>query len=265
MPSFSGLATDNYQGSTISNSNGTKDTFDKVSSGPKTITLTLKRKNTDKTYTDYLTQESSLSNIQDKADDNKSSKFYFTAPFPLVDGYYQSTIVLKDSAGNTYNQPDFYISINTNLPAPLQTLINNNLETKVNEQKEVPAQTEEGKQQVKQEGYVVKIKVVNPQNNPVVGAKVTIHSKVQETTTDKDGIALFNNVEQGQHKVLIAYANYNGEQNINLTGNIKEFDINIQVKPNNAFLNTQVISVIGIMAIIIITMAVFIIKNKRKG
>lgn len=43
MPSFSGLATVSYQGSTTTNSNGTKDTFDKVSSGPQTITLTFKK------------------------------------------------------------------------------------------------------------------------------------------------------------------------------------------------------------------------------
>jgi hypothetical protein len=43
-PSFSGLAYDNYQGSTdVSNSNGTKDTFDKISSGPQTITLAFKK------------------------------------------------------------------------------------------------------------------------------------------------------------------------------------------------------------------------------
>ena len=43
MPSFSGLATDSYQGSTVTNSNGTKDTFDAVASGPQTLTLTFKK------------------------------------------------------------------------------------------------------------------------------------------------------------------------------------------------------------------------------
>ncbi|MCL5438945.1 MAG: carboxypeptidase regulatory-like domain-containing protein [Patescibacteria group bacterium] len=263
-PSFSGLAVDSYQGSIKTNSNNSTDTFDKVSSGPQTLTLTLKRQKDDKTYADYLTQDYSLSNIQDSSNDKKSSRFYITVPFPLIDGHYQSTIALKDSAGNTYTQPVFYLSINNNLPAPLQSLFNGNLETKITEQKTVPAQTEEEKQAVKQNGYTVKIKVVDTTNRPVPGAKVTIHSKVQETTTDKNGIAQFSNVESGQHKINIAYANYQGEQTVNLTGDVKEFDLNIQVKQTNAFLNPQVISVIGIMAFIILITVVLLIKAKKK-
>lgn len=264
MPSFSGLATDSYQGSTVTNSNGSTDTFDKVSSGPQTITLTLKRQKDDKTYADYLTQDFSLSNIQDSSNDKKSTRFYITVPFPLVDGYYQSTIALKDNVGNTYTQPIFYLSINNNLPAPLQSLFNGNLETKITEQKMVPAQTEEEKQSVKENGYTVKIKVVDTTNKPVPGAKVTIHSKVQETTTDKDGIALFNKVEQGEHKILIAYANYKGEQNVNLTGDVKEFDLNIQVKQTNVFFTPQAMVVIGTMGLVIIGLIVLLIKSKRK-
>jgi LysM repeat protein len=63
-----------------------------------------------------------------------------------------------------------------------------------------------------QGGYDVKVKVVDTNKKPVEGAKVTIHSKVQETVTNKDGIAQFKNVEAGDHKVLIAYNNFEGEQ-----------------------------------------------------
>jgi hypothetical protein len=98
----------------------------------------------------------------------------------------------------------------------------------------------------------------------VAGAKVTIHSKVQETTTDKNGIARFPNVEPGDHKVLIAYDGYKGEQAINLTGDVKEFSFNIQVKQQNAFLNPQVVGVIGILFVVIGVMAFMLIKAKRK-
>lgn len=264
MPSFSGLATDSYQGSTVTNSNGTTDTFDKVSSGPQTITLTLKLQKDDKTYIDYLTKDFSLSNIQDTSGDKKSTRFYVTTPFPIVDGYYQVNITLKDGAGNTFTQPTFYLSIKNNLPGPLQSLFTGNLETKVTEQKTVPAQTVQEKQAVKQNGYIVKVKVIDTKNLPIAGAKVTIHSKVQETITDKDGIALFNSIEPGQHKILIAYANYQGEQTVNLTGDVKEFDFNIQVKETNAFLNPKVIAVIGVLVLALVATIILLLRAKKK-
>ena len=72
-----------------------------------------------------------------------------------------------------------------------------------------------------QGGYDVKVKVVDTNKKPVEGAKVTIHSKVQETTTNKDGVAEFKNVEAGDHKVLIAYDNFEGEQSVNLQETLK--------------------------------------------
>lgn len=112
-------------------------------------------------------------------------------------------------------------------------------------------------------GYDVKVKVIDTNKKPVQGAKVTIHSKVQETTTDKNGIALFNSVEPGQHKILIAYNNFEGEQTVNLTGDVKEFDFNIQVKEQNAFLNKQVMGVIGIMGLVIVGLVVFLLYRFR--
>jgi len=265
MPSFSGLVADSYQGSTITNSNGTKDTFDKVSSGPQTLTLTFKKQKSDQTYADYSTKDFSLSDIQDTNGDKKSSRFYITTPFPLVDGYYQVTIVLKDSTGNSYSQPTFYIALNASkTTTSIQNLFTNNLETKIINQETVPATNSAETKQVQENGYTVKVKVVDTQNKPVVGAKVTIHSKVQETITDKDGLAIFNNVEQGEHRVLIAYSGYTGEQKVNLTGDVKEFDFNIQVKQTNAFLNPQVIGVIGVLVLALVATVILLLRAKKK-
>jgi len=185
MPSFSGLATDSYQGSTVTNSNGTKDTFDKVSSGPKTITLKYKKLlegqspiSVNATYSDYLSKNFSLTDIQDKSDDKKSTRFYITTPYPLVDGYYIVLLSIKDDAGNTYNEPEFYISLNSSVTNPIQNIFTNSLETKITKQETVPAETEEEKQEIKENGYSVNIKVVDTENKPVAGAKVTIHSKI---------------------------------------------------------------------------------------
>ncbi|RJR16187.1 hypothetical protein C4579_00515 [Candidatus Microgenomates bacterium] len=274
MPSFSGLAIDSYQGSTVTNSNGTKDTFDKVSSGPKTLILTMKRLKdgqnlTDQNaeYQDHLTKEYPLSDIKDESGDKKSARFYITTPFPLVDGYYQVNLSLKDEVGNTHNQSAFYIFLNTPVKTSiLQTFLTGGiLETQVTQQETVPTETEEEKQEVKEAGYVVNIKVKDEKDNPVKGAKVTIHSKVQETTTDENGIASFTGVEPGEHKVLIAYNNYEGEQTINLTGDVKEFNLNIQVKEINTFRNPKVILVIGVLAVVITILLILLIRKRRAG
>ncbi len=115
-----------------------------------------------------------------------------------------------------------------------------------------------------EEGYKVNVKVTDDSNKPVEGAKVTIHSKVQEMTTDKDGIARFENVEPGDHRVLIAYSGFEGEQAINLTGDVKEFNLNVTVKPTNVFLAPPVIGFMIAAGVIILIMAGAIIRLMKK-
>jgi len=82
------------------------------------------------------------------------------------------------------------------------------------------------------DGLKVQVKVVDTKDNPIENAKVTIHSKVQEAWTNSDGIAEFNQVEPGDHQVIIDYDNYQGEQNVNLSDNpeIKIHRLDIVVK-----------------------------------
>jgi len=124
--------------------------------------------------------------------------------------------------------------------------------------------TEEKTTTENKQGYDVKVKVTDTSNIPVEGAKVTMHSKVQEATTDKNGIALFHNVEQGDHKVLIAYDGYKGEQSLNLTGEIKEFDLNVKVQKDNLQISPLAFGIIGIMGIVIIGLIILLIRTKRK-
>jgi hypothetical protein len=115
-----------------------------------------------------------------------------------------------------------------------------------------------------QGGYDVKVKVVDTAKKPVVGATVTLHSNPQTTKTDKNGVAFFNNVEAGDHKVLIAYNNFEGEQVINLTGEVKQFNLDIQVKPQNVFLNQNVLLALGIMGIAVIVLTTLLIKSRKR-
>ncbi len=124
--------------------------------------------------------------------------------------------------------------------------------------------TEESKTPtVTQGGYDVKVKVIDTNKKPVEGAKVTIHSKVQKTITNKYGIAEFNNVEAGSHKVLIAYNNFEGEQSVNLAGDVKEFDLNVTVQQKVISLSPLAYAIIGIMGFIIVGLVVLLIKIKR--
>jgi hypothetical protein len=163
--------------------------------------------------------------------------------------------------GNRYKE---IIEQNKNKYPSLET--SNNLEAgwelKVNCGKKISAS---GTQKaLSQGGYDVKVKVVDTNKKPVEGAKVTIHSKIQETVTNKDGIAQFKNIEAGDHKVLIAYNNFEGEQSVNLTGNVKEFDLNVTVQQKAISLSPLAYGITGIMGIVMIGLIVLLIKSKRK-
>lgn len=110
-------------------------------------------------------------------------------------------------------------------------------------------------------GYEVNIKVVNTNKEPVKGAKVTLHSDPRETTTDENGIASFTNVESGNHKVLIAYNNFQGEQSINLSGDAKEFNLNITVTEKKVMFSKTAYIIIGFLILII---TVLMLKLQRK-
>ena len=103
-----------------------------------------------------------------------------------------------------------------------------------------------------QQSYNVNVKVIDTKKKPVEGATVTLHSNSQTIKTDKNGIASFNNVEEGNHKVLIAYNNFEGEQSINLAGDVKEFDINVTIQKKTISLSPLTYGIIGIMGLVII-------------
>jgi len=230
-PSFSGKASDPYQGSTKTNANDTKDTFDKVCSGPLTLTLTLKRKDSRGDFIDHLTKEYSLTDIKDEPLNEKYARFYITVPYPLIDGYYQTNLSLKDQVGNSYNYPVFYLSLNYSSAASgVNYQTQGNLQTEITNQEQIPVQSEEEKQQVQQQGYTVQVKVISKQNQPIINARVEIHSDIQTSYTDKQGIALFHNVPGGNHLIKIAYANFTREQKVTLEGdNTKQFNFDIRV------------------------------------
>lgn len=108
----------------------------------------------------------------------------------------------------------------------------------------------------------VNVKVTDVNHKPVVGAMVTIHSTPQISKTDQNGIAHFSNVEEGNHQVIIAYGNYQGEENINLAGNnVQEFNLNVEVKQHDPLLNKEVIIIICLLVLIILVLSYLILKE----
>lgn len=102
------------------------------------------------------------------------------------------------------------------------------------------------------QGYQLTVKVTDKQGQPVAGAKVTLHSTVQEKITNKEGVAEFSDIEGGGHRLIIAYENYQGEQSINLQGDVEEFKLAVTVVPINAFLTKPVLTLFGVLCVIII-------------
>jgi len=113
------------------------------------------------------------------------------------------------------------------------------------------------------EGYELNVRVVDAASQPVEGAKITLHSAIQEGITDKDGIARFTNVEKGNHTVLIAYQKAKGEQSIDLTGDIKKFDLNITAELDPLSVSPWIWMAIGGIGGAIVMMGISLIKERR--
>jgi hypothetical protein len=113
-------------------------------------------------------------------------------------------------------------------------------------------------------GYELTVKVVDTEKKAVENAKVTVHSKVQEGHTDKDGFVSFKDLEPGEHRVIIAYANTTGEQSINLTGDNPAFALTVTIESENPFLDPLVLAVLGALLVIILVLTIVIVKRRRK-
>jgi LysM repeat protein len=109
----------------------------------------------------------------------------------------------------------------------------------------------QAKEELNQEGLKLSVLVKDKNNHPISGASVTIHSKVQTAITDVQGVAHFENVEPGDHKVILAYQEYKGEQDLNLDGSVKELNLTLQIQVNSGFSSPQVRGVLIVLGCII--------------
>lgn len=109
----------------------------------------------------------------------------------------------------------------------------------------------------------VEVVIVDTNKNPVEGATVTLHSTPRTTTTDKDGKAIFENVEPGPHKLVVNYQGQEGEQEINLDESIAEFQFKIQIEAKSPLVAKDTLVVLGILAVIIAFLAFLLLKKYK--
>jgi hypothetical protein len=183
---------------------------------------------------------------------SQNTTYYFRvrASNGCATGSWSNEIAAKTSGMVSVNSLEFKEST-------LEVIPNNSPTTTIEPSKkpvEVPTFT----------GYDVKVIVVDTNKKPIEHASVTLHSNPQTAKTNKDGIAEFKNVEQGDHKVIIAYNNFQGEQSLNLTGDVKEFDLSITVKQTPFAISPLAYGITGILILIILSLVAFILKSRKK-
>jgi hypothetical protein len=115
--------------------------------------------------------------------------------------------------------------------------------------------------------YEVNVKVIDTKKDPVAGAKVTLYSDPKEAVTDKDGMAKFNKIEAGEHRLVVAYQNYEGEQQIflNADGSTRVFEIQITIEAKNVLLAPQVLMIIATLSIAIIVLLILLARKRKKA
>ncbi|MBP6882147.1 MAG: LysM peptidoglycan-binding domain-containing protein [Candidatus Levybacteria bacterium] len=123
---------------------------------------------------------------------------------------------------------------------------------------------DKAKNELTQEGTRLDVLVKDTSGGPLEGVTVTLHSKVQISKTNKEGIAKFTNVEPGDHKVILAYKNYNGEQKLNVDGSKTEQVLTLQVQMNNGFSSPLVIVVVTLLILTILYLLFIILKKRKK-
>ena len=69
----------------------------------------------------------------------------------------------------------------------------------------------------------------NDKDKPLSGAKVELHSTPRYATTDENGIAYFEDVEEGDHKLSVNYDGYKTQKNLKIDGEEKDIEITLNV------------------------------------
>lgn len=112
--------------------------------------------------------------------------------------------------------------------------------------------------------YQLELQVVDSKNQPLPGTSVELHSTPRSGVTDQSGKVRFDGVEAGEHRILISYNNYQGEQSIFLSGENQEVQATIQVSLTNTFPSNIVIAGFTVAGFIILVLLFLLFKARRR-
>jgi len=112
--------------------------------------------------------------------------------------------------------------------------------------------------------HTLNLKLIDEEKKPMAGVTVMLFSDPKEAVTNSEGIATFNDVEKGEHKIVINDKNFSGEKKIVINGDTVVVDLTIQVKATNPFTSPVVMVVIGILLSLLIASVVIILKLRLK-
>ena len=133
---------------------------------------------------------------------------------------------------------------------------------------ELTVKKDDPPEEVQKEGksqklYDLDIKILASTGKPLEGVKVTLMSTPRNSMTNVKGVAHFKGVEEGKHRVFLAYEGYDsGGQAIQITGDNKNIELVMQVALNASFSSPIVMGTIVALTGVILFL-LFIIWRKR--
>ena len=112
--------------------------------------------------------------------------------------------------------------------------------------------------------HTVKVRVIDTTGQPISGATVTIHSNPQTKESDADGWVEFNNVETGQHRLIVEDDEYRGEQGLTVAEDTVTQVITLKLERKEPELLLPITISLGIGTLFGLLIALFIRRKKKK-
>jgi CheY-like chemotaxis protein len=112
--------------------------------------------------------------------------------------------------------------------------------------------------------YSVIVKVVNKKNEVLSDVEVELHSDVKIQTTNENGVAEFENVEEGIHVLIVSYKGERVESEVQVTGDESE-EIVIKIVLEGKDLSVWVYITISCSVMVIIMLIILLFLSKRVG
>jgi len=114
---------------------------------------------------------------------------------------------------------------------------------------------EDADRQSPEQGYGIRVRVVDGLEDPVQGAMVELPHGLQTAVTDANGMIVFKNVVAGEHALRVTYNGRRSEQTIYLHGENQTYDITIRMEaPDETSGFPKGIAVIAVGVVVVVAL-----------